>query len=114
MGRRHVVVTSAQPPFDIVHVNDAWCALCGFAPEDVVGKTLRVIQGPQTDAATVRATMAALRARNAPVEMTLTNYKSGGVAFANRAEIEPVCDATGAAVYMVGRLTEVAAPAHFT
>ena len=95
-----------------------------------------MIQGPRTDAATARATMRELRARNARVAMTLTNYKSGGVAFANRAEIEPLCDASGAAQYMVGRraeprrsgmklrppilpsqvgrLTELGAPARFT
>ena len=95
---------------------------------------LRVIQGPRTDAATPRR-RSRLRAAAARRD-DATNYKSGGVAFANRAEIEPLCDASGAAQYMVGRraeprrsgmklrppilpsqvgrLTELGAPARFT
>ncbi|KAG8466817.1 hypothetical protein KFE25_008196 [Diacronema lutheri] len=102
----NVVVTRATPPFPIVHVNDAWCALCDFQPEEVSGKTLRTIQGPRTDAAVLAASMAELVERNRPVTMRLTNYKKGGHPFTNRVTVEPICDRSGAARYFVGRLVE--------
>lgn len=104
----NVVITKAQPPFSIVHVNDAWCELCDFRPDEVCGKTLRTIQGPCTSDATVAENMARLLEQKTTVEMTLTNYKKGGVPFRNRVEVEPICDAHGEVRYMVGRLNEAA------
>ena len=31
------IITEAQPPFRIVHVNQAWCDMCGFPAEAAVG-----------------------------------------------------------------------------
>ena len=33
------VVTTAVPPFLIVHVNQAWTQLCGYTASEVVGQT---------------------------------------------------------------------------
>jgi len=102
----NVVVTKAVPPFRIVHVNDAWCELCDFTPEEVIGKTLRTIQGPHTSDEVVAESMGRLLELKETVEMTLTNYKKGAVPFINRVEVEPICDSHGEVRYMVGRLHE--------
>lgn len=103
-----VVLTEAAPPFAILHVNESWCDLCGFRPEEVAGRTLRTIQGPATDAAAVAACMAELLRRNTPVRMRVVNYKKGGAPFANRLHVEPLCGADGRPRFFVGRLAEEA------
>ena len=43
------VVTDAHPPFAVRWASDLWMQLCGFELSDVVGSTLKLIQGPATD-----------------------------------------------------------------
>ena len=38
-----------QAPFPVVDVNDLWLQQCAFQREEVIGKTMRLIQGPQTE-----------------------------------------------------------------
>ena len=38
------VVTELEPPFTIVHVNDAWCQLTGFSAHVARGRTSAILQ----------------------------------------------------------------------
>lgn len=38
------LITKAEPPFCITHVNAAWCTLCGFRADEAVGHTLSVVR----------------------------------------------------------------------
>lgn len=102
----NVVVTRAEAPFPIVYVNDAWCDLCGFKPDQVVGKTLKTIQGPRTDTQRITQCMTQLMETRDAVEMNIINYKHHGIPFHNRVVVEPLKDRDGAVRYMVGRLHE--------
>ena len=42
-------VAAGTPPFPVVEVNTAWLRVCGFVRADIIGKTMKVIQGPQTE-----------------------------------------------------------------
>ncbi len=44
-----VMVTQAAPQTPIVYVNDAFTALTGYTPAEVIGKSPRLLQGPKTD-----------------------------------------------------------------
>jgi hypothetical protein len=44
-------IALAAAPFSIKHVNKAWCQLYSLAEDKAVGRSLRVIQGPGTNAA---------------------------------------------------------------
>jgi PAS domain S-box-containing protein len=44
-----VMVTQAAPQAPIVYVNDAFTALTGYTPAEVIGKSPRLLQGPKTD-----------------------------------------------------------------
>ena len=46
---RPAVLYSNKPPFPVVAVNDLWLETCGFEREEVIGKTMRLIQGPLTE-----------------------------------------------------------------
>ena len=52
-----VIITTAQldpPGPQIVYVNPAFTKLTGYAPDDVIGKTPRILQGPKTDRSALR------------------------------------------------------------
>jgi len=51
-----IVVTSATYPHAIVHVNSAWEGLCGYDAKESLGKTLKILQGPETNVNLVRET----------------------------------------------------------
>lgn len=42
------VITEPVAPYRIVHVNDAWCRTTGYMREQLIGKTCKVLQGPET------------------------------------------------------------------
>ena len=44
-----VMITEAKPGFPVVYVNPAFCDLTGYGPQEVVGKSPSILQGPNTD-----------------------------------------------------------------
>src|SRR5215471_20832600 len=47
-----VLITNAQlelPGPQIIYVNPAFTRMTGYMPEDVIGKTPRILQGPRTE-----------------------------------------------------------------
>jgi PAS domain S-box-containing protein len=43
-----IVITELNFPFRIKKVNKAWEILCGYQESEVIGKTLRILQGQKT------------------------------------------------------------------
>jgi len=104
------VVTEPYPPFRVTHVNRAWVALCGFTPDEVKGRTLAMIQGPDTDEASV-ARIVSDCVRGCGGSMEVTNYHKSGRPFRNRLEVIPLVnsgetakDAGGAISHFLGIL----------
>jgi len=76
-----IIVTKADPidppgP-EIVYVNKAFTELTGYTPEEVIGKTPRLLQSTGTDAASKREIKKALR-KQQPVRVTVKNYAKSG------------------------------------
>ncbi len=76
-----IIVTKADPidppgP-EIVYVNQAFTELTGYTPEEVIGKTPRMLQSTGTDAASKREIKKALR-KHQPVRVTIKNYAKSG------------------------------------
>ena len=67
------IITEARSPFRIVHVNQAWCEMCGFSAESAIGQTCAILQGPGTCAATLQALKRAADLR-LPLTVKLVNY----------------------------------------
>ena len=93
-----VIITEAEPVNlpgpRIIYANAAFTRATGFSLEDVIGKTPRILQGPETSPA------ARERLRNAlatwtPVEVELVNYKKDGTPFWVELSIVPVADEDG-------------------
>lgn len=68
------MVTEPFPPFRVVHVNRAWEQLCGWRASEVVGETMSILQGPDTDPGVIqqirRAAVTASR-----TQMVCVNYR---------------------------------------
>ena len=93
-----VVITEAEP-LDlpgprIVYVNDAFERVTGYSREEALGKTPRILQGPDTDRTEVQRVATALREWET-ISATFLNYRKDGTQFWNEMSITPVADSSG-------------------
>jgi len=89
--------TTLFPPFEVMWASGDWLEFCGFKHPEIVGKTLKVLQGPETDADTIVALMDAV-ARVDSVNLRLTNYTRHGIPFRHDIEVQPLKNSRGEAV----------------
>ena len=78
-----VVVTTAKPPFAIVHVNEAWQDLCGYTKQEVLFDTLKVIQGPNSNRHVANRMVQRLLKTQQEQDAYLLNYTKDGQSFIN-------------------------------
>lgn len=96
--RDAVVITEAEP-VDLpgprmVWVNQAFTDMTGYTPEEAIGQTPRLLQGPDTDPVIRRRIRTALKAWM-PVRETLKNYTKDGEPFWVELDIKPIMDTAG-------------------
>lgn len=124
MDLRHVIETLADHTSDAILIAEAeptdrpgprivWCnraftAMTGYAPEEIIGNTPRVLQGPGTDPETRSRISADLKAWR-PVRAQLLNYRKDGTTFWVDLSIEPVADEKGWYHYWVAVQRDVTA-----
>jgi len=99
------------PDSPTVLVNRAFCELTGYAPEDIVGRNSRLLQGPLTDPQAVAQIRAAL-ARAVDCTVRIYNYRKDGTGFWNDLFIGPVFDAEGRLTHFLGAQTDVTRRVH--
>ncbi|KAL3914074.1 MAG: hypothetical protein SGPRY_007753 [Prymnesium sp.] len=95
------VFTRALPPYQIVSVTPAWSRLCGYSPQEVVGQTCKLLQGPATSREALEKLHAGLLKKRAFV-VRLLNYTKEGHPFMNDLTIDPCCDVSGAITHFRG------------
>ncbi|MBD2328779.1 PAS domain S-box protein [Alkalinema sp. FACHB-956] len=100
-----VVITEAEPVQlpgpHIIYVNRAFTRMMGYEPEDVIGKTPRILQGPKTDLHTLEHIRSALHQWKS-VLVEVINYRKDGSEIWVELSIFPVADQTGRYHYWVG------------
>jgi len=99
-----VVITDASqvefPGPAIIYVNEAFTAMTGYRPEEVIGQTPRILQGPKTSRAELERVRAAL-AQAQPVRVELINYRKDGSEFWVELNIVPLTDDEGRVTHWV-------------
>ncbi|HEX8554379.1 MAG TPA: EAL domain-containing protein [Sphingomonas sp.] len=97
-ARDSIVITEAEP-LDlpgprILFCNAAFTRATGYTSEEVLGKTPRILQGPDTSPE-ARAKLRAAFASWSPVEVELINYRKDGTPFWVELSIVPVANENG-------------------
>jgi PAS domain S-box-containing protein len=106
-----LIITVAQRPFEITHVNAAWESLCGYSAEEAVGKTSRILRGLDTSRESCDMLNAALN-RKQGAAVRLLNYTKAGTPFINDLQVVPLSNDGGTTVtHFVGKLTPWRIPA---
>mgnify|MGYP000953369435 CR=1 FL=1 len=102
-----IVVTDAtRPDNPITYVNREFCAITGYAADEVLGCNPRFLQGPGSDRdETARLHDAILRGEPATAE--LLNFRKDGRPFFMRIDIRPIKGPNGEVVAFVGGLTDL-------
>ncbi|KKL89754.1 hypothetical protein LCGC14_1911530, partial [marine sediment metagenome] len=93
-----VLITEAEP-FDepgpkIIYVNEAFVKMTGFTAEEVIGKTPRMLQGPNSNKEELEKLGRALRNWESH-EITTINYKKSGEEFWINFEVTPIANDIG-------------------
>lgn len=99
-----VILTDAgmDPPGPaILYVNPAFTRLTGYAAEEVIGCSPRLLQGTGTDQATLRAIAAALQ-RGEGGQWKLLNHRRDGTPYWAELRITPLFGSDGALEQFVG------------
>jgi len=101
------VITDVAHPFRITNVNKAWEELCGFQLDECYGKSMRMIQGPETDVAAIEAAIDHVMTGET-AGIVLTNYRKDGSKFRNRLRVSPLYGENGDQItHLIGVLQEI-------
>lgn len=99
-----VIVTDAEldrPGPSILYVNPAFTRLTGYAAEEVIGRSPRLLQGPGTDRVTLRSIGSALR-RGEGGQWKLLNQGANGVPYWSELRINPLAGPDGEVEQFLG------------
>lgn len=104
-----ILITEAEldrPGPRIVYVNPAFTAMTGYTADEAIGKTPRILQGPQTE----RAVLDRLRERLSAGKMfrgEVLNYRKDGTPFVMEWQVAPIRDASGTITHWVATQYDV-------
>lgn len=83
-----------KPDPEIVYVNDTFCNMTGYSRKEVIGKTPRILQGPQTEPEVMDKLEKRLQKGRSFFGQT-TNYRKDGSEFVNQWDVHPLTDEEG-------------------
>ncbi len=83
-----------RPGPRVVYVNAAFTRMTGYKPEEIIGKTPRILQGPDTDRETLLYMRGKLE-RWEPFRVELLNHRKDGTPFWVEIDGQPLADSTG-------------------
>lgn len=93
-----VLITEAEPLAEpgpkIVYVNGAFTRMTGYAPDEIIGKTPRILQGPKSDQKELKRLSECLKKWES-CEITTINYKKNGEEFWLNFSVSPVANENG-------------------
>ncbi|MGV3730481.1 MAG: PAS domain-containing protein [Sphingopyxis sp.] len=101
-----VISNPHLPDNPIVECNDAFAALTGYRPDEIIGRNCRFLTGPGTEAELSDTLRRAIRDRRAAL-VEILNYKKDGTPFRNAVLVAPLFGPDGELEYFLGSQMEV-------
>ncbi len=95
-----------QPDLPIVFANRAFRRLTGYGEDEILGRSCRFLQGPDTDPEPVARIREALVNEDVVV-VELLNYRKNGTTFWNALHLGPIYNSDGELVYFFGSQWDV-------
>lgn len=95
-----------QPDNPIVFVNPAFCDLCGYAEEEVLGRNCRFLQGPETTPESIAQVRKVISNRSVDT-VEILNYRKDGSSFVNALQIGPIYDDGGRLLFFFGAQLDI-------
>jgi PAS domain S-box-containing protein len=114
-SRESILITDAEldlPGPRIVFVNPAFTKMTGYAAEEVMGKTPRILQGPRTDK-TVTMRLRQDLERGETCEGEVINYRKDGTEFTLEWQVAPIRDEKGAVTHFLALQRDITARKRF-
>ena len=102
-AKEAVVITTAQldlPGPEILYVNKAFCEMTGYAADEVLGRTPRILQGRRTDRKVLDRLKAELT-QGKVFEGETYKYRKNGEEFILQWEIAPLRDSRGKTTHFI-------------
>jgi len=100
------IADARQPHYPNIYVNPALSRITGYSREELLGRNLRILQGPETETAAKEKIREALR-QGTGCEVVLRNYRKDGTPFWNELLLSPVRDERDAVTHYIGIQTDV-------
>lgn len=101
-----VVSDPTKPDNPLIAVNEAFCALTGYAEDEVIGRNCRFLRGPDTENGQTEKLRSAVYGQH-PALAELINYRKDGSPFRNAVMIAPLFGDDGNLELFVGSQIEV-------
>src|SRR6476469_1466794 len=102
-----VLVTDATVSHHpIVYVNPAFLLLTGYTEQEMIGQTMSILTGPDTDRASMEKLAMALQDGRA-CRVRLCHYRKNGTTFWNDVSLSPVKDRQSRVTSIVWTMNEV-------
>ena len=89
-----VVTDAMEPRHPVIYVNPAFRLLTGYTDEDILGQSLGILNGPQTDRGVIEKAAMAIQDGRA-FRMTARHYRKNGSSFWNELTLAPIKNRAG-------------------
>ncbi len=101
VGSGVTIADVRQPDCPVVYCNPAFTAVTGYAPEEVLGRNCRFLQGSETDPEMVSVIREAVRDGRSCTAL-FKNYRKDQTPFWNELTLTPVHDEQGRLTHFIG------------
>jgi PAS domain S-box-containing protein len=100
------IADARAPDMPLIYVNEGFSRITGYPVDFTLGKNCRFLQGPATDAATVKKLRDAM-VSGQPCVVQITNYRRSGDPFINYLSLTPIHDPSGVLTHYVGVQSDI-------